>query len=622
IRWTAFDSGFAYKDFFVFARTFPDSNASRAGMVLSEVFVFPLEQAAELQSIAEIQDAFSATLSEAKENHRTLISIKSEEASPAAQSKEDLPPGLANIVRHLLAADAAGDADKPVVWVGQEGFGEAVAALWSRLPADWRRDFNFRLSFAPEDNSGQKWTLVCTPQEFASRWANFRTASPRENATAFSEDDLSAAFLLGKPEGKPLVELLDELGSRASDLKSLRFAEQSAQYRRRAEKEKLEFSERLAYVRRLGILSPGARSGVKLKNQAFSELMAQLKKEGTADNLFALNNLDITPFTLESANSLQAATADWLNRNFWKTPAPNLFQILLKAGQSPPESFWARGIAEGLKRSREGWQGQASADFFWKAWREKEELFALTEKALPATKQATSDLTKTCPRRLSPPLGDKVRRFAERQKAIELHAVVVSAYLETNEAVAAQLQFEDRERAKRDSGLSLLFERLPFDELLGETLRRTDERLFELVARQAQKSPAVLKQIQIENPAWQRIALFCLKRNAAHFWQYLGEPQSLAFSILDLLLSEKLEESELTNFVGESGYADFTLYPQRTKIWKWLKNGALQLSLEKTAASWWQRFIENSINVNTDNPEEPLRREVLRDERIESALRQ
>lgn len=615
VRWTAFDGGFAYKDFYVFARTFPDPNASRAGMVLSEAFAFPLEQAIEIPGILNIQQAFCATLQEAKEKRETSISVELE--TDSARLENNLLPGLANIVRHLLAAD---DDAKPIIWLGQEGFSTAVAALWSRLPKDWRADFNFRLSFAPEDTTGQRWTIVCTPHDFASRWAGFRTVSPEEDVTAFSEDDLSAAFLLGKPEGKLIAELLTELGCQATNLKSLKLAEESAVYRRRAASEKLDFSERLAYVRRLGLLAPDSRDGEKLKTQAIGGLMMQLKTEGTADNVFALNNLDVSPF-VSASDSLKASVADWLRRNFWKMTSANLLKILLKASLAT-ETAWARGIADGLSKLRKEWRRRPSAIFLWKMWDEKEELFHLTEKILPATKQAIADLTETCPRRLTPTLGEKIRHLAQREKSPELHAVALAAYLDPKEAVPAQLDFEDLTASNKQSGLPLLFERMPFEDLLAETLRRSDDRLFELVAQLAQKSSTILKQIEIVDPAWQRIALFCLEEDARHFWRHLREPQVFVFSILDLLISEKLKERELINFAAESDYADFTLYPQREKIWQHLTGAALRLSLEKTVAGWWRQFIQKDANQNSNVPEEPLRREILRSNRIESALKQ
>lgn len=612
VLWKPFSSGFPRDDFYVFARTFPDKQAERAGMVLSEVLLFPRAQTIQINDLKSVQKLFSDSLADVRKNTHTKVSIEKDELDADLTSPFDFPTALPAILEFLLFTR---DESRPVVWSGQNEFDEIVRALWYCLPPPVRNSFRFRLSFAPEDAANHNLTIVCTPAAFVNRFAGYQIVSSESRPTA--SQSLSIAYLLGRPEGDEIKQMIEQLGCDVNDLTQLQMIEQCAKYRESLAVGKLELITHLAFLRRLARLAPDETHGGKLKTDIFSNLIGRLRDEKSSDAVFALNNLDLTPFA-GLTDSFADAVTNWIRENFFSLHAANLIPILEKATSAGQrEGVWGRAIAAGLSRLKNDWNEKTAARL-WKLWSKNAELFDLTESLLPVEAGAATDLTNACPRSLSADLGTKVRRFAARKKLDKLHAAVVASFLAPAAAFAAQIEFE--KTAKVDNGgFSVLLERIPFEVFLTQTLEQNDDRLFKLVAARAIKSPQIFNNIELKKIGWQRIALFSLQRNEKIFWNSLPNQLAFVFEVLDLLLSDCLTEMKLISFAGESDFADLTAYPQRVAVWGKLHGKDLNLFLDKTAESWRHRFVENT-GVQPATPESVLRREILQRDGLHRAI--
>lgn len=612
VAWQPFSSGFPHGDFYVFARTFPDAQAERAGMVLSEVLLFPLVEIVQLKDLRGVQELFSATLENVRQNTETKISVEVDKFESNLQPL-DFSPSLPTVLEFLLATR---DESKPVVWSGQNDFDELIRVLWNCLPLALRATLRFRLSFAPEDAVNHYLTIVCTPSAFVNRFTGYQIASAESRPTNLQS--LSIAYLLGKPEGDLIKRTIEDLSCDIMDLKQLKIIEQCAKYRQSLAVGKLEFINHLAFLRRLARLAPDERQGGKLKAEVFSNLIGRLRDQKSSQDIFALNNLDLAPFA-GLTDSFSGAIANWMGANFFRLPADNLITILEKATSlKPQENVWGKAIVAGLDCLKNDWSAKIATQL-WRLWSENAELFDLTQSFLPTKTSVANDLTNTCPRTLPADLGNKVRKFAVRGKLHKLHAAIVASFLEPVAAFAAQIKFETVAK-RQNGGFSILLERIPFDIFLAQTLDRDDDRLFKLVAAQAPKSPSLFKKMNLEQVTWQRISFFSLQRDARFFWKNLSNQMAFVFEVLNLLLADRLKEISLIRFAAESDFADLTVYPQRAAVWEKLGDEELNLFLRKTAQGWWRRFVENTDEEPAVAPENELRREILHQDNLRRAM--
>jgi hypothetical protein len=613
VAWQSFSSGFPHGDFYVFAHTFPDAQSERAGMVLSEVLLLPLVEIIRLKDLRGVQKLFSATLEDVRQNTETKISVEMDKFESNLQPPLDFPLSLPAVLEFLLAVR---DESKPVVWSGQNEFDEIVCALWNCLPPALRATFRFRLSFAPEDAINHNLTIVCTPSVFVNRFTGYQIASAESRSTNLQS--LSIAYLLGKPEGELIKRTIEDLSCDIADLTQLKLIEQCAKYRQYLAIGELEFINHLAFLRRLARLAPDERQGGELKAEVFSNLIGRLRDQKSSESIFALNNLDLAPFA-GLTDSFSGTITNWIRANFFRLPADNLITILEKAmSLKPQENVWGKAIVAGLDCLKNDWSAKIAAQL-WRLWSENAELFDLTQGFLPVTTSAANDLTDACPRTLSADLGNKVRKFAAARKLDKLHAAVVASFLEPAAAFAAQIKFETSAKRK-NGGFSILLERIPFDAFLVQTLNRKDDYLFKLVAAHAPKSPSLFKKMNLKQVAWQRISFFSLQRDARFFWKNLPNQTAFVFEVLNLLLTDRLEEMSLIRFAAKSDFADLTGYPQRAAVWKKLGGEDLNLFLSKTAQGWWRQFAENTDVEAAVAPENKLRREILHQDNLRRAM--
>ena len=614
VVWEPFSSGFPHGDFYVFTRTFPDTQAERNGMVLSEVLMFPLTEIIELTDLERVQELFSATLDAVRQSAETKVSIGTGELELNSQPMAEFAPALPVILEFLLSER---NENKPVVWSGQNDFDKIIRTLWNCLPSALRPDFRFRLSFAPEDADNHNLTIVCTPSAFINRFAGYQIASAESRPTTNSQR-LSIAYLLGKPDGDSVKRIIKELGCDITNLMQLQLVEQCAKYRQSLAAGELEFINHLAFLRRIARLAPDKRQGGEIKAQIFSSLIERLRDEKSSETVFALNNLDLAPFT-GLTDLFSGAITKWIRTNFSRLPADNLFTILEKATTLNLQgSVWGKAVVAGLDCFKNDWSTKTAIQL-WKLWNENAKLFDLTESFLPVKAGAANDLTDACPRTISADLGIKVRKFAVRENLDNLHAAVVASFLEPAAAFAAQIEFEATAKGKND-GFSVLLERIPFDIFLAQTIDRNDDRLFKLVGTHTPKSPQLFKKLNLKRVAWQRISLFSLQRDAKFFWKNLPDQTTFVFEVLNLSLTDRLKEKSLLRFAAESDFANLTNYPQRAAVWEKLGSEDLNLFLSKTAQGWWRRFAENIGEEAAVAPEINLQREILQQDNLRHAM--
>jgi hypothetical protein len=500
ISWQPYFSGYPFEDYYVLSITFPDPIATRAGMVLTHVLLFKLEEA------ILMSDLMPALLALPPKPERDIgddlvnIVIRDETQHVAA------PPGLVSVVHNLLEEEQG---EKPAVWVGQEGFAEIIAAIWQGLWPSAKRIFRFRLSFTPQDVEGQELTIVAIPEGSENRWSEYSLAFPQDTTEPQTKAE---ALLLGRSEGAPLWNLLAELEAAPRAISDLKKIEACYEYLEHLHAGELGAGGARMLVRLLGVLSPNASNGVALKSEALQALL-ELTRRGTSDDVKALRNFDVGPFQ-SGGEKIKKTVMEWVQQHILANEVSKSSQNadLVRTSFVSTNTSWGRWVQDALRKILSEWQN-GTAQTVWLWWQKVPELIQRVEPFLPNSKRTERDLAKNCPRRLSEDIGEMVRSLAQRKGWFVLHAAVVGAYCEPGKALREQMQV-DRDESYLE-GLRLLAEKIPAGLLLETALETGDPRLLRLTGEACVHNADLMRGLDVNLLEWRKIWLHAVEAGAA-----------------------------------------------------------------------------------------------------------
>lgn len=599
VNWRPYVSGFPFEDYYVLARTFPDPTASRAGMVLTHALAFELRDAVQMPDLAP------ALLALPDIPKRRIDDSPVEIEVPKVDPHDFAPPGLTGLVHELLERDMS---NRPVVWVGQNGFEEIISSLWKGLWPGARRVFRFRLGFMPQDVEGQELTVVAVPEGAENRWGGYPQARPSDEVGPRTKAE---AFLLRRPEGEPLRALLGELGADTHAISDLKKIEACHGYleRVRADKVTIDAGGARMLVRLLGVLSPKVDQGREIKSEML-DMLLKLTSGGTATDVKALRNFDAQPFDAGGEKVAEAVTA-WVRRHILapgKTESEqnaDLIQASLESSTS-----WGRSVQNALKGVLSDWR-KGAAQAIWRWWQTASALVEVIERLIPNTQSAEADLAKHCPRRLTGETGEAVSQLAQRRNWFVLHAMAVGAFCDPAEALSRQLQVDKDEF--RFEGLRALASRVPATSLLEVALEMGEPRLLMLAGEACAHDPSLMTHLEVERAEWRKIWLHAVEAGAPTI-AGISHARKVVDSLITLLVSGTSIERELLTHVADTSFADLILHPLRRDAWGHMDAQSRKLFLNATADGWLQHF---RADPNFDQTVEgTLEEEILTPSRI------
>ncbi len=606
--WEPFFRGFAFEDYYVLIKIFPDFTASRSGMVYSEALFYPLNKATKISNLDLLLSAFSLTLEEGKENQSSdyKVPLKEDESYEAS----DEPPGLVALCNNLVDNET----NNSVVWIGQQGFVKNISALWSRMSPLLRQSLSFRFCFVPQDFGSKHPDIIYTPSQLAGRWIEYRRIFP---TNVEAPKNKVVAFLLGRKEGELVRKFLFDLSIEPADWKVLRLCEQCVDYQSKLDQGEITASEFRGFMNRISLLAPNENQGGEYKKGVFRQFCENLKN-GSFEDLFAINNLDLEAFP-EADQQLNVVTKDWLKKNLLGFSPVEAAKILLRAKEFNKQS-WGRSVLDSLVSVTENWN-KKTAGILWRWWQNDDRLFELLKNYFPQLEETSEILSETCPENLPERLGEKISDYAESEKLWGLYASVITAYLSPLEAVKRQLKTEPLKVNDKNSGLPVLFDRLRDDDILSAALKIEDDRLLPYLAQRIVTKKQLLVRIDLKNTVWQKLTRLMLEKAADKFWLNVTNQKEIIFQILDIKLNGELAEQKLIPLAAQSGFANLLDYSKRTSIWTQLQGNPLEQFLSTTADAWWQLFSENRQFEKISKPEQPLRSYVLNGDKAKRALK-
>ena len=585
LRWQPYVSGYAVENRYVLTKTFPDETASRAGMVITHALVFSLEELTSVTNLTPVLQSLAAAANRSSKLSPVEINI-------ADSGQVMNAPGFATVVRLLLNESTA---DKPVVWVGQEGFEEIIAGLWYGLWPFARKRLKFRLSFTPQDLEGQEFTIVATPSKMENRWTGFPVA---HRIDIDGPQSKAEAFLMGRSEGTPLRVLLRDLQIEPSTIADLQKLQASSDYLEAIENSTITINGARSLTRLLGTLAKSADQGVATKAVALQTLM-RLTLSGSAADIQALNNLDLRPFR-SGVKALKEAIASWFMR-YAIVDDPQSARAtadMLSMSFATAPSPWTNVIHDSLRDTLYKWPRHA-AGAIWRWWQQSSSLVTSLGAYIPTWDKAERDLATQCPNKLTEELAESARVFARERRWLVLHAAIVAAYLDPAKAFQQQLQI-DTESDYFD-GLRLLSSKEPDPILIVTALETLDARLLKIAGETCHARPDLFAGFELQNEGWRRIWLCSIEAGSPP-WRGVNDPRQTMGGLIGLLIEGMEIDPQLLRHLSKTEFADLSDYSRRAEVWNKLETSSRDAFLSATADGWLKHL---RVNPTLEEPLDP-----------------
>src|SRR6266478_3359594 len=363
VAWEPYISGFPDQNHYILAKTFPDPRASRGGMVFTHALFLPLADAVRLNDLRAIAGLLLGEPSNALPLNP--LHLENEPQDIIANSQQShVPNGIAALVEALLVGRKP-----PVIWIGQEGFEDAIFMLWGHLWPQVRATFSFRLSFGPQDTHDLVPTVVCTLAPLESRWAGYSIVHSADVPASLSD---AAKLLLGQTDGQILREFGNELQAELASLSDLKLLENCRQY---MADQHLTGDGLLALVRLLTHVSPIPTAGPNVKRSMLEQLLQRIPQM-TAAEISSMRNLDLAAFP--DGQKMWTAVARWVQTGAVEDDTTDQMPALFSQAASADTS-WANAVWKGIDAAIAE-QGLPLSIAIWKWWSEDgtlvERLFA------------------------------------------------------------------------------------------------------------------------------------------------------------------------------------------------------------------------------------------------------
>ncbi|WP_228181654.1 effector-associated domain EAD1-containing protein [Streptomyces anulatus] len=564
VEWSPFLSGFPHHDRYVFARTFLDTQATRAGMVLSHALVVPLNDLVSASDLRPLLARLMARL------HAPLTV-----APLDIELGNDIPPAAAELP--AAAAALAQRSSGPAVRLGHQDFDDLVVSLWARLWPTMRRNFAFRLSFGPADLVETPTpALVCTPHTLVSRWRGHQ----RLDTVSLVPESLAAAALTSQEQGKVLRSFAYEIGAEATSFSELPLLERAYQLTTDAPD---SIDGTITAVRLVQRLSPEPTRGKTGKAKLLERLQHQLET-ATASDVLTLRNLDMQGF--ENAPAVWTDLETWTGNNTFPPAQDSFFTQMLQDAihTSRSTAHWGKAVLGGLRKAA----GRPSLAFAHAVWR-----WVATDPELTRPLWAAGGpddawvgrLVETAPRTLPPGAAQHMIDISREEGLFRLHGAAVSTTFPPCEAARLHLSVEPRPFA---DGLKLALRNGTPEQVVDCAIDIGDPRMIDLAGTYVGRTPALLADLDFSTPTVQALWAVSLKCDL-NAWRGPANPQAAFYAALADLIDGRPVQDGLIRSLAHTPLADLGSFSLRSELWGKINGPDLDALTRATVQGWLEK---------------------------------
>ncbi|MFY0729965.1 hypothetical protein J1D76_14525 [Pseudomonas sp. NFX15] len=492
---------------------------------------------------------------------------------------EALHVGLVETVNALTTVTK-----RPIVFMGQVGFEEAMLGLWSRLPIELKKQFSFRLSFGPQDIEGQNQWVVCTPASLHTRWSNYQSVFPSAESPALT---LIAAALIDAPEGRPLRDFAVDINVALSDIAVLPLIE-GAYLAYRQGSSALELTSLLRLLTRL---CPEPNTGSRVKEESLKRL-ALILQSAKASEIRALRNLELNAFS--TGQVLWRAVSDWAEEieQVATSEPTEVARIFVDIAQSNANEEWTASVLEGIHTALQSELPNYLAKAVWLALasspQNAEKVIAIAARGA----NFEDVLCRSAPAICSAEAAILLVEAALNHQCYKLAGSVMSRAFNPAQSIAQYLSME--RGATHIAGVEMALGRASPSETLVAAIQHDDSRIIMLAAKACAANHSLLQSFDPANPVWYDLLGKTLELDGKALE---GLPP---LNLIELLVLQTADGNasplRVWAALSHTPLADLSELPRRREIWTSIPQSVRPAFLLKTAEGWIQSFLLGRID--------------------------
>ncbi|MGI4871720.1 MAG: hypothetical protein ACRYFX_11140 [Janthinobacterium lividum] len=577
LHWEPALRGFAWDDFYVLLKTFPDNSPGmRRDRVFSHALLLETKQLTYVADLRLVLDNLPTKLNKSSALTSFKLAIPGVPAEPLV-----LTPRLGNLLQVLvLHADT-----KPIIWADQLEFEDAVCLAWRVMWPALRQQFKFGIGFSVRDVKAVTPQLVAVPNSLLSAWHEYPIIKPTDANGSFNEVE---RYLLGDlTKSTDLADLLTALKAfpaRLSDLASIQAVAQTAT--RLAE---ATLPDLLALASVVATLQPSPAHAPALKQELVASLLTAVASS-SIEELIQLRTFGWQAEFGPVATRLDQAVTERFAKVVGGKPAIDLAPLLARLDSDAAPNWWSKSMEAGMRKIFAFWKPEL-APLVYSLWEKASTVAGQLLKLLPMGLEIEADLVAQLPSALGKDMAQAGVSFAQRRKWLTLHMACALQRWPLETALSKQLEVDTLPHSV--NALRYAQQQAPAKNFVKISAELLDERLIQLAGEVCATQPKLLEVAEVVNVGWQRVWLASLLEKQPAPKVLDRKLVARTWILFDHLIAGGSSIPGLLSELGKTVAADMRDYPRRAEIWGHLNEGK-QAFLFATAVSVVQHEQVNS----------------------------
>lgn len=584
-------SGSAFSKYYVLTKTFPDTSATRAGMVFSHVLILNLEDIVRVSNLelvlSHFVDSTENKIDEIKE-YQVNISDPSYNSSSKHQPK---------YIQETISAFISGI--NPILFSGDiSTFSNALQQIWNSPNTSSRKKIKFRTSFTLADiESVKDLTIVSIQKDFLSKWQGQKIIQG-ENQNKVEINSLSEALFLGHKSDNPFYNFLVELNVNLSEVQS--YGQYEKIFTNYTSLNIVEDANILRQdIRALAKISISPKDGTTIKEK-FLDRLATLIHDKKDSNLKALRNIEWAALPNGEEKGKQIVSSFILSEI--ENPSQKQFQSLSElvdlSISEKEQNWWHQTISESISNEFKK-QNEVSLKNIWHLIDFSKSTLKNLLFVFSTIQDCEVILRKSIPENLRTESCKYLIQIAQKNNWYLLHADILLKQFSLEASTEKQIELEEKLPLEDSVGVKYLTGKLTPKKIIDLALKTRDKKLIELSVVAIEMNTSLLKDIDLSVTSWLDIWTAFVIKTKKVFFGLAGHEKRIVSIVLDLVTKGENISDTIIALIADSPFSDLSDYKNRSKIWRAINTSHKEKFLAATTQSVFKILLAGKIEANS-----------------------
>ena len=594
VSWKPVVRAFYHKDYFLLMRTFPDTSPEvRPGRAFSHVLVIKKEYAVEIKDISPLigllMDKIDKTFS------LEVLDFELSKKLTKTHFTEIPEERFNKIIHGYVRLD---NYKNTIIWVGGQGFEEAICKYWQILTASDKEQINVSINFNVSEIPTEKLNLITIPENIESKFLNSGFCVIKRNDKQIL-NELSEQFLAGDINAtRRIKKYEEEIESKPllrTDIDTI--ARVISTYENLDSINDIKKIVTLSHV--IAEYSPDKKKGVVVKSKLVEKTI-RLIETGDITEVTLIRSFKTDSFK-DSQMLFTKTVSDWMTKYVFsiaETKKKNISPLFSKLAESSSPNWWTILVKSKLKTFLSEINSETSATIIFNWLQLDFKIFNIIESDIDKSKKAENNIVSQLPLKFDKANLAELRVFAKNRGWYKFHAKLLTKMYSFEKAISEQLII-DKALTSFD-GIAIIIEEAKSKSIIDFTVLNGDKRLLKIAGRICNKEPCQLENIDFKNSNWQEIWLESIIIGNT-VTDGFNEPRKKIFALFDTITEEYHVNEKLLGKISDTEYGNLLNYPKRENLWGKLSSPIKTKFLAKTSTILLESLSKNStVDVPTD----------------------